>query len=337
MVWFNVDDGFGFHRKALRAGNAAVGLWTRAGAECGRQLTDGFVSTMLARQMGKPAEIRALVDVELWHAAEHVDKCPECVEHGMLDVVARADEPGFVFHEWWLRNRSREQVERERAEARDRMKRARTKPPRSPERSGDVRANERRTNAEHADEERSQNDNDACGNSVNIDEVRTRTNSGSSGLSAPPPAETPERSAELRRTFGDPNQTKPLPNQEQPPPNASRSAPLAHRIPDDYRPSDGLVAWVRAHCPDVPASEHDRFIDHWRSTPGAKGRKLDWDATWRNWMRRAQDDIRSGRRAPAGRRRSTTDERVAAGLELAARYEAEDGATVHALPLGGTA
>jgi hypothetical protein len=148
MVWFNVDDGFAFHRKALRAGNAAIGLWTRAGAECGRQLTDGFVSTMLARQMGKPAEIRALVDVELWHRAEHVDKCPECVEHGMLEVVARAAEPGFVFHEWWLRNRSREQVEKERAEARDRMKRARTKPPRSGERSGEVRANERRTNAE---------------------------------------------------------------------------------------------------------------------------------------------------------------------------------------------
>src|SRR4051812_8941676 len=105
MVWFNVDDGLAFHRKTLRAGNAAMGLWVRAGAECAGQLTDGFVSVLLARQLGKSAEIRALVDAELWHRSEHVDKCPECVENGMLLVVAQAGEPGFVFHEWWVRNR----------------------------------------------------------------------------------------------------------------------------------------------------------------------------------------------------------------------------------------
>jgi hypothetical protein len=27
------------------------------------------------------------------------------------------------------------------------------------------------------------------------------------------------------------------------------------------------------------------FCDYWRSVPGAKGRKLDWDATWRIWCR----------------------------------------------------
>lgn len=29
------------------------------------------------------------------------------------------------------------------------------------------------------------------------------------------------------------------------------------------------------------------FRDYWMATPGAKGRKTDWLATWRNWMRRA--------------------------------------------------
>lgn len=33
--------------------------------------------------------------------------------------------------------------------------------------------------------------------------------------------------------------------------------------------------------------EAARFADHWRATPGAKGRKSDWEATWRNWIRRA--------------------------------------------------
>lgn len=29
-----------------------------------------------------------------------------------------------------------------------------------------------------------------------------------------------------------------------------------------------------------------RFRDHWLAQPGAKGRKADWQATWRNWCRR---------------------------------------------------
>lgn len=31
------------------------------------------------------------------------------------------------------------------------------------------------------------------------------------------------------------------------------------------------------------------FHDHWRAQPGAKGRKVDWQATWRNWLRRSRE------------------------------------------------
>jgi hypothetical protein len=33
----------------------------------------------------------------------------------------------------------------------------------------------------------------------------------------------------------------------------------------------------------------EKFRDYWRAKPGAGGRKLDWDATWRNWCRNAED------------------------------------------------
>jgi hypothetical protein len=33
--------------------------------------------------------------------------------------------------------------------------------------------------------------------------------------------------------------------------------------------------------------EADRFRDYWRGMPGQKGVKADWDATWRNWVRKA--------------------------------------------------
>jgi uncharacterized protein YdaU (DUF1376 family) len=45
--------------------------------------------------------------------------------------------------------------------------------------------------------------------------------------------------------------------------------------------------------------EADRFGDYWRSCPGQKGVKLDWQATWRNWIRKALETARPAARAPA--------------------------------------
>lgn len=64
----------------------------------------------------------------------------------------------------------------------------------------------------------------------------------------------------------------------------------ATRLPDDWAPSPTLIDWTRANAPDVQDSEVDRFRDYWHSAAGAKARKVDWDAVWRNWARRAQDD-----------------------------------------------
>jgi len=38
--------------------------------------------------------------------------------------------------------------------------------------------------------------------------------------------------------------------------------------------------------------EVEKFRDYWISQPGQKGLKLDWSATWRNWVRRAAENIR---------------------------------------------
>lgn len=36
-------------------------------------------------------------------------------------------------------------------------------------------------------------------------------------------------------------------------------------------------------------AQADAFRDYWVAVPGAKGRKADWQATWRNWCRRAAE------------------------------------------------
>lgn len=66
MTWFKVDDDLTFHQKVVKAGNAAMGLWVRAGAWCSQQLTDGFVPDNMIELIGSPAQRRKLVTAELW-------------------------------------------------------------------------------------------------------------------------------------------------------------------------------------------------------------------------------------------------------------------------------
>lgn len=68
---------------------------------------------------------------------------------------------------------------------------------------------------------------------------------------------------------------------------APRSA-LATRLPDDFGLTPERRAIAEAEKAD-PEREFAQFVDHWRAAPGVQGRKCDWDATWRNWCRRAPD------------------------------------------------
>jgi len=70
MPWFPVDDGFAFHHKAVKAGNAAIGLWTRAGSWCSQQLTDGHVPADMVPVLGTVAQARRLVRAGLWEEVE---------------------------------------------------------------------------------------------------------------------------------------------------------------------------------------------------------------------------------------------------------------------------
>lgn len=103
MPWFKVDDTLAHHAKIMAAGNAAVGLWVRAGAWSMQQLTDGFVPTHVARVLGTRAEANRLCDAGLW----------------------QEKDDGYLFHEWDQRQPSRVQVLAEREAAAERQKRAR--------------------------------------------------------------------------------------------------------------------------------------------------------------------------------------------------------------------
>lgn len=74
------------------------------------------------------------------------------------------------------------------------------------------------------------------------------------------------------------------------------------RLSSDWEPSPDVVEKMRAERPGVDfGTEHRKFVDHFLAAPGQKGVKADWDATWRNWMRRAHEF------APKQRRENTYD------------------------------
>ena len=87
-------------------------------------------------------------------------------------------------------------------------------------------------------------------------------------------------------------------------------------MPDGWQPDQALADWTRANAPAAAnALEVERFRDYWTAQPGAKGRKTDWAATWRNWARRCQEQHTQPHRGQAPR--STTSERVNGWLALA--------------------
>lgn len=72
MPYLNVDDQLAFHRKTVRAGNAAMGLWVRAGSWTagqewpeGEEL-DGYIPEDIAKALGTPAQIKALTETGWW-------------------------------------------------------------------------------------------------------------------------------------------------------------------------------------------------------------------------------------------------------------------------------
>lgn len=70
---------------------------------------------------------------------------------------------------------------------------------------------------------------------------------------------------------------------------AAEHAPKATngtRLPDDWKLSPEWAAWAKGKRPDLDAAEQgEKFADHWHAKPGKDGRKTDWLATWRNWIR----------------------------------------------------
>ena len=60
------------------------------------------------------------------------------------------------------------------------------------------------------------------------------------------------------------------------------------RLPPDWSPTAEQFAWAKAERPDLDAKrETDNFYDYWLAKAGADAAKLDWNRTWKKWIRSA--------------------------------------------------
>ncbi|MGW5267302.1 hypothetical protein ACWEQ4_01500 [Rhodococcus sp. NPDC003994] len=95
------------------------------------------------------------------------------------------------------------------------------------------------------------------------------------------------------------------------------------RIAPDYLPAVETRRKIAAEFPHLNLEvEHRNFVDWWL---GDGGSKLDWDATWRNWMRRngADPRRRGGSSQPAGNGLTSTEMKLARAEALKANPNPE--------------
>lgn len=269
MVWFKVDDGFAFHPKALAAGNAALGLWVRAGSWCGHNLTDGFLpESMLAALNGRQRDAQKLIEVGLWEKVSTPNSGHRsATDQPNFDQTLAKDQPqivqavdvsdstvwrgrGFQFLDWQQWQPTKEQVKAEREATRVRV-------------------------AKWREDQR---------NAVTPDVTN--------GVSTDAPTRPdPTRPVPVLPTEVPVSSKKPLP--------PSPKAPRGTRLPDDWQPSLDLISWVRLKCPNIDGrTETENFCDWWHAKAGKDATKVNWDLTYKGWMRRSNSQVKPNQRGP---------------------------------------
>lgn len=77
-----------------------------------------------------------------------------------------------------------------------------------------------------------------------------------------------------------------------------KADPKGTRLPDEWELPRPWGVWSLEEGMTIPEVREQaaRFKDYWHGVPGAKGRKADWQATWRNWIRRVIEERSTGGR-----------------------------------------
>jgi hypothetical protein len=97
------------------------------------------------------------------------------------------------------------------------------------------------------------------------------------------------------------------------------------RVPEPFPVTPEMVAWWKERCPQVdPRHETEKFVNYWRAKSGQGATKLDWTATWRNWMLSAAERLpapASNGDTPRSTGQARAEQAAEAGRRLQERME----------------
>jgi len=122
------------------------------------------------------------------------------------------------------------------------------------------------------------------------------------------------------------------PSEASPEPKANPTPKRETRLPDGWEPSPTDRKFAKSE--GLTDADIDRtaarFRDYWAGKGGKSGRKADWPATWRNWVRRDADERsqaggpRQNGHAAGGRHRQEPPSFAEAAMRYAARGSSPD-------------
>ena len=297
MPWFKVDDQLPMNPKVIGLPLEALGLWTICGAWSAAQLTDGFVpdrvvSAMLGSHLS--ATLSTTLSGTLSSAAKQDAKRPlDDPVQSLLDAgLWMQVEGGYQYHDWGEFQPTKAAVEAPRKRMADigrRGGKART----TRGDKQDAKQSAKRPAKQDGKRTAKQNANSAA-------KPRTRTHIEDS---------TVVESGQLALVTG---RTAPA---------VAGASQHGTRLPDDWSPArtDTNLAAEAGRDAAWLTDQLDRFRDYWAGVPGQRGRKRDWDATWRNWIRRSADT--SGSARPGA---GLTDDQWARALKRAQARDAQE-------------
>ncbi|MDU2365914.1 MAG: hypothetical protein E7D82_25880 [Klebsiella michiganensis] len=251
MPWMKIDDHLPMHPKFAGLSLEATGLWLVTGAWCAGEMTDGFVPESVVMMFAT----RASKDSSKLQA-NCLDLARELLDACLWDAC----EGGYRFHDWGEYQPSAKKV----AETRKKRREA-------GRRGGKARA----ARANTSKSEPKQTPSKLLGKR----QAKEQAKSNPEPVPEPNRDSTVVESGQLALVTG---HTAPA---------TAGASQHGTRLPDDWSPArtDTNLAAEAGRDAAWLTDQLDRFRDYWTGVPGQRGRKANWDATWRNWIRKAAE------------------------------------------------